>query len=150
MKESRLEKIKELIENNRIETQEELCRRLQDAGYEVTQATVSRDIRKLQLTKVSDKKGGRQYYALIREQSEDHLSKLIRVLRESYLNMDTAMNILVIRTVSGMAMACASAIDNLKFKEVVGCVAGDDTVLCAIRTVEDTQVVMEKIKGLVE
>ena len=75
--------------------------------------------------------------------------KYIRVLRDGYVSMDKAQNILVIKTVSGMAMAVAAAVDAMKWHEVVGCIAGDDTIMCAIRTAEDTSIVMEKIRRIV-
>ena len=75
--------------------------------------------------------------------------KYIRVLKDGYVSMDMAQNILVIKTVSGMAMAVAAALDAMKWNEVVGCIAGDDTIMCAIRTVEDTTAVMEKIRRIV-
>ena len=75
--------------------------------------------------------------------------KYIRVLREGYLSMDMAQNILVIKTVAGMASAVCAALDAMKWNEVVGCIAGDDTIMCAIRTVEDTVTVMEKIRKIV-
>ena len=75
--------------------------------------------------------------------------KYIRVLRDGYMSMDMAQNILVIKTVSGMAVAVAVAVDAMKWNEVVGCIAGDDTIMCAIRTVEDTVTVMDKIRKIV-
>ena len=76
--------------------------------------------------------------------------KYIRILRDGFVSMDMAQNILVIKTVSGMAMAVAAALDAIHFSEVVGCIAGDDTIMCAIRSVDDTIIVMEKIKKMVE
>ena len=76
--------------------------------------------------------------------------KYIRVLRDGYVSMDMAQNILVIKTVAGMAMAVAAALDAIHFQEVVGCIAGDDTIMCAVRSVDDTIIVMEKIKKMVE
>ena len=87
---------------------------------------------------------------MIHRQDEDGMSeKYIRVLRDGYMSMDMAQNILVIKTVSGMAMAVAVAVDAMKWNEVVGCIAGDDTIMCAIRTVEDTVTVMDKIRKIV-
>lgn len=77
-------------------------------------------------------------------------SKYIRILKDGFVSMDMAQNILVIKTVSGMAMAVAAALDAIKFHEVVGCIAGDDTIMCAVRSVDDTIIVMEKIKKMVE
>ena len=147
MKVSRHAKIIELISQYDIETQEELAEYLNNAGFKVTQATVSRDIRDLKLTKVSE--GGRQKYVIHRQEEPGMSEKYIRVLRDRYVSMDMAQNILVIKTVSGMAMAVAVALDSMKWNEVVGCIAGDDTIMCAIRTVEDTVTVMDKIRKIV-
>ncbi len=149
MKKSRHQKIKELVEQFEIETQEELADRLKETGYAVTQATVSRDIRELKLSKVP-MGDGRQKYTVL-PHSDHYLSdKYIRVLKDGFVSMDMAQNILVVKTVSGMAMAVAAAIDAMKLKEIVGSIAGDDTIMMAVRTVEDTQTVMAKISGVLE
>ena len=148
MKVSRHAKIIELISQYDIETQEELAEYLNRAGFKVTQATVSRDIRDLKLTKVSVG-AGKQKYVVHRQDEPEMSEKYIRVLRDGYVSMDMAQNILVIKTVSGMAMAVAVAVDSMKGNEVVGCIAGDDTIMCAIRTVEDTVAVMDKIRKIV-
>ncbi len=148
MKVSRHAKIIELISQYDIETQEELADRLNQSGFKVTQATVSRDIRDLKLTKMSVN-GGRQKYVVLKPEEEGMSEKYIRVLRDGYVSMDMAQNILVIKTVAGMAMAVAAAIDAMKWKEVVGSIAGDDTIMCAIRSVEDTVEVMDKIRKIV-
>ena len=148
MKVNRHAKIVELVNKYHIETQEELADLLNQEGYKVTQATVSRDIRNLKLTKVQTEVG-RQKYAVL-QQSENKLTeKYNRILRDGFVSMDAAQNILVIKTVSGMAMAVAAAIDDMNWHEVVGCIAGDDTIMCAIRTVEDAATVMEKIRKIV-
>lgn len=144
MKVKRHSKIVELIEKYEIETQEELAEYLKQAGFRVTQATVSRDIRELHLTKAATK-SGKQKYMLLRNQ-ENFSDKYIRILKDGYLSMDMAQNILVIKTVSGMAMAVAAALDAMHFHEIVGCIAGDDTIMCAVRSVEDTICVMDKIR----
>lgn len=148
MKVSRHAKIIELIHSHNVETQEELAELLNQAGFKVTQATVSRDIRDLKLTKVA-RDGGSQKYVILQESGKSMSEKYVRVLREGYASMDMAMNILVIKTVAGMAMAVAAAIDELNWHEVVGCIAGDDTIMCAIRSVEDTYIVMDKIRKIV-
>ena len=148
MKVSRHAKIIELISQYDIETQEELAEYLNRAGFKVTQATVSRDIRDLKLTKVSVG-AGKQKYVVHRQDEPEMSEKYIRVLRDGYVSMDMAQNILVMKTVSGMAMAVAVAVDSMKWNEVVGCIAGDDTIMCAIRTVEDTVAVMDKIRKIV-
>lgn len=148
MKVSRHAKIIELITQYHIETQEELAEYLKTAGFNVTQATVSRDIRDLRLTKVSVD-GGRQKYVILKPEEDEMNEKYIRVLKDGYVSMDMAQNILVIKTVSGMAMAVAVAVDAMKWKEVVGCIAGDDTIMCAIRSTKETVEVMEKIRRIV-
>lgn len=148
MKINRHAKIIELVNRHRIETQEELAEYLTKEGFKVTQATVSRDIRDLKLTKVPTD-DGRQKYAVHQEKEGKMSQKYIRVLRDGFLSMDMAQNILVIKTVTGMANAVCVAIDAMKWNEVVGSVAGDDTIMCAIRSVDDTVNVMEKIRKIV-
>ncbi len=148
MKVSRHAKIIELISQYHIETQEELAERLNNAGFKVTQATVSRDIRDLKLTKISVN-GGKQKYVVLKPEDDELNEKYVRVLNDGFISMDMAQNILVIKTVSGMAMAVAVAVDAMKWQEVVGCIAGDDTIMCAVRTVEDTKSVMDKIRKIV-
>lgn len=147
MKLERHSKIVELIGKYAIETQEELADYLNQAGYHVTQATVSRDIRELKLTKVPGE-DGKQRYMVMQTQS-GFSEKYIRVLSDGFLSMDMAQNILVIKTVSGMAMAVAAALDAIQFHEIVGCIAGDDTIMCAVRSTDDTILVMDKIRKLI-
>ena len=149
MKTKRQTKMLELIKKYDIETQEELSDYLQKEGYQVTQATVSRDIRELKLTKVA-MSNGRQKYAALTETNEDLSEKYTRVFRDAFVSMDMAQNILVIKTVSGMAMAVAAAIDAMHLHEIVGCIAGDDTIMCAVRSVDDTIAVMSRLRKLVE
>lgn len=149
MKTKRQTKMLELIKKHDIETQEELSDYLQKEGYQVTQATVSRDIRELKLTKVA-MSNGRQKYAALTEANEDLSEKYTRVFRDAFVSMDMAQNILVIKTVSGMAMAVAAAIDAMHLHEIVGCIAGDDTMMCAVRSVDDTIAVMSRLRKLVE
>lgn len=148
MKVNRHAKIIELIGKYQVETQEELAAYLTQEGFKVTQATVSRDIRDLKLTKIPTE-DGKQRYTVHPKTGTTMNDKYIRVLKDGFASMDMAQNILVIRTVSGMAMAVATAIDSLEFPEVVGTIAGDDTIMCAIRTVEDTMIVMDKINKMV-
>ena len=144
MKKSRHAKIVELIEKYDVETQEDLAELLKESGFQVTLATVSRDIRELKLSKIPTG-DGRQKYVVLRQDDSHLVDKYIRVLKDGLLSMDMAQNILVIKTVSGMASAVAVAVDAMKFKEIVGSIAGDDTIMMAVRTVEDTKVVMDKI-----
>ena len=147
-KNQRQQLILELIDQHRVTTQEELADRLRGKGYHVTQATISRDIRELNLTKVPASDGGQRYASLTKD-SEDLGDKFIRVLRDGFVSMDKAQNMLVIRTVSGMAMAVAAAVDAMHFDQVLGCIAGDDTIMCAIRSVDETLQVMGKIRRII-
>lgn len=145
MKGNRHQKIVELVENFEIETQEELAECLRKEGYQVTQATVSRDIRQLNLSKIS-LGNGKQKYIILKQDDNQIGEKYLRVLKDGFVSMDRAQNILVIKTVAGMAMAVAAAIDTMKLEEIVGSIAGDDTIMAAVRTNEDTELVMEKIR----
>ena len=148
MKVSRHAKIIELISQYDIETQEELAEYLNNAGFKVTQATVSRDIRDLKLSKVSTG-SGHQKYILHRIEEPGMSEKYIRVLKDGYVAMDMAQNILVIKTVSGMAMAVAAAIDAMHLHEIVGCIAGDDTVMCALHSGADVEMLLNRINKVV-
>lgn len=148
MKIERHTKIVEVISKYDIETQEELADKLNQAGFNVTQATVSRDIRELKLTKVSTD-GNRQKYVVLQSQEGWMSEKYIRVLQDGFLSMTKASNILVIKTVSGMAMAVAAALDAMQYKEVLGCIAGDDTIFCATRNDEETLSLMDKMRKIV-
>lgn len=147
MKSKRHVKILELIKKYEIETQEELSDFLEKEGNHVTQATVSRDIRELKLTKVA-MNNGRQKYVALSETTEDMQQKYVRIFRDAFVSMDMAQNILVIRTVSGMAMAVAAALDSMNCTEIVGSIAGDDTIMCAVRTVDDTIALMNRLRKL--
>ena len=145
MKLERHAKIIQLINQYAIETQEELAGKLNEAGFRVTQATVSRDIRELKLTKVQGE-NGRVRYAVTKPREQAASEKYVRVLKDAFLSMDVAGNILVVKTVSGMAMAAAAALDDLDWSEIVGCIAGDNTIMCAIRSRDEALRVMEKLK----
>ena len=140
----------ELINEYDIETQDELTELLIRDGFNVTQATVSRDIRELKLTKVPVD-GDKQKYMVLQSQDQEAglYQRYVRVLQDGFLTMDKAENILVIKTVSGMAMAVAAAVDNLELPGLVGSIAGDDTVMCAIRTKAEVEEVMAKLDKLV-
>ena len=146
VKKKRLDKILELIKNNEIETQGELAEMLRKSGFNVTQATVSRDIREMGLVKTAAT-GGRQKYEAASPVNEEQ-NRFIRVLRDSVQKIDQAQNLMVIRTGSGMAMAAAAALDHLDLPEVVGCIAGDDTIMAAVRTVEETSLLIDKMRRM--
>ena len=149
MKTSRHAKILELIQKNDIETQEELSAHLEQEGYHVTQATVSRDIRELKLTKVS-LNNGKQKYVALNETSEDMTKKYTRVFKEGFVSMDMAQNILIVKTVSGMAMAVAAALDHMDCHESGGSIAGEDTIMWAVRTVDDTISLMARLRKVLD
>ncbi len=148
MKKKRQAVILELIQKNNIETQEELAKRLQEAGFSTTQGTISRDIRELKLTKVSGS-NGRQKYAPLAMDNLHVSNKYKRVLSEAIISMESAMNILVIKTVSGMAMACAAALDSISINGLVGCIAGDDTIMCVIKDIDTVDAVMVEINSII-
>ena len=147
MKNARHQQILLLIRQYDIETQEELADLLNRTGFTVTQATVSRDIRQLQLQKVHTE-NGRQKYALSSEGNVDLSHRYRRVLKDAYVSMDISGNIIVMRTISGMAMAAAAALDSLDWREVLGCIAGDDTIMCVLRTPEDGESFINKVNEL--
>ena len=149
MKVARHEKIKELIRQYDIDTQEELAARLNEAGFKVTQATVSRDIRALKMTKVADGEG-RSRYAILQELPSGLGDKYTRVLLDALLTIDQGQNLVVVRTVPGMAMGVAAALDALEWEEILGCIAGDDTVMCAARTTEEASGVVKRLKGILK
>ena len=149
MNSKRRAKILEIISDNVIQTQEELADKLIEAGFKATQATVSRDIKQLNIVKIP-LGDGRQKYAVHKVFSEDIDEKYASVLKAGFKSVDMAQNILVIKTISGMAMAVAASIDEMEFPQIVGSIAGDDTVMCAVRTVEETSKLMEEIKKLLD
>lgn len=147
MKEQRQSTILSLIQKHEIETQEDLAQSLENKGFNVTQATVSRDIRELKLTKVATKGGGQKYVALANFEQQVS-EKVIRVFKDAFVSMDYAGNIIVIRTLTGMGNAVAAAIDAFNFEEIVGTLAGDDTIFCAVRTPEHITDVMSQLKDI--
>lgn len=148
MKAKRQRKIIELINNQDVVTQEELANLLIENGFAVTQATVSRDIRELNLTKVSVNGGG-QKYAMPSTSNISLNSKYLRILNDGVLTINTAENILVIKTVAGMAMAVAAAIDAMNIEQVLGCIAGDDTIMCVISNKKEASGVKEYLEGMI-
>lgn len=151
MKNTRQERILRLIREHDIGTQEELASYLARDGVSVTQATISRDIRELNLRKVPVSGGKMKYVAGGDQQaSPGDAGRYKRMLRSSYLSMDISANILVIHTASGMAMACATALDGLAFPEILGSIAGDDTVIAVIAENADPAEVRRRIEDAVK
>lgn len=146
MKSERHNKIIELIKNKNIGTQEELADALNNAGFNVTQATVSRDIRELKLTKTS-MDGKHQKYVVYQSSDYSLSEKYENVLREGFLSMALAQNILVIKTVSGMASAVCAAIDAFGYEEEIGSIAGDDTIMVATASEKAAASMMTKINS---
>lgn len=149
MKIARHAQILKLINQFDIETQEELAAKLNESGFQVTQATVSRDIRQLKLMKIT-KEDGHSKYAVLQSGDQEYVARYVRVLKDALISMDMAENLLIIKTVSGMAMAAAAALDELNWSEIVGCIAGDNTIMCAIRSKEEALVVMDKLTKTLE
>lgn len=136
MKNSRHTRILEIIGENVIETQDDLITKLRESGYEVTQATVSRDIKQLGLVKTATKNGGYKY-TVARNDSTGGESKLKNIMRETILSAQNAENIVVIKTYSGMANAAAAAMDALSGDAILGSIAGDDTIFIVVPSDED-------------
>ena len=145
MKKERQEKIREIIENYKIDTQEELINRLKESGFSATQATMSRDIKDLKLTKISDGVDG-YYYVFPNTMSVSDINKLNASLTHLIISVTNAMNIIVIKTHAGMAQAVATGIDNIKSEEILGCVAGDDTIFIVTTSPEIAQTIGARIK----
>lgn len=144
MKSNRQKKILEIVNRHHIETQDDLIDRLMAEGYNVTQATVSRDIRELQLTKVLTNRGTYRYVAPKREDMVAGL-KFNAALVDSIISVESAMNIIVIKTFPGLAQAVAAGVDNLAIAEVLGCVAGDDTIMIATKSESAAKSISERI-----
>ncbi|WP_153123591.1 transcriptional regulator AhrC/ArgR [Peribacillus tepidiphilus] len=136
-------KIREIIANHDIETQDELVDELRKAGFNVTQATVSRDIKELHLVKVP-LMDGRYKYSLPADQRFNPLQKLKRALIDAFIRIDSASHLLVMKTLPGNAQAIGALIDNLDWDEILGTICGDDTCLIICRTPEDTQVISQR------
>jgi len=147
MKYSRHSKIFEIIENKDIETQDELANELRAAGFQVTQATVSRDIKEMRLIKVLTK-DGRYKYASIREKEGVVNDRFLKIFRNSVTSIDHAGNIIVIKTLVGSASAAAVSIDALNLKQIVGSIAGDDTIFLVVKDQETVPELMKQFKEL--
>jgi len=149
MKYNRHAKILEIIENYEIETQDELVAKLREHGMDVTQATVSRDIKELRLVKVTNADGKARYKAMSND-TNFISDRLLTILREGHVSIDYANNILVIKTLPGMAQAVASAIDSLGWSEIVGTIAGDDTIMIVTRAERIAEEMQERITSLLK
>ena len=149
MKSARHNLILEIIEDKDIETQEELAEELKNHGVKVTQATVSRDIKELSLLNVLSENCGYKYATV--ERAEKGLNeRFIRILTESIVNMEAVGNLMVIKTLSASAAAACEAIDSMKWNEVLGTIAGDNTVLIIGRSPEAIEIVQNRFHNLLK
>lgn len=149
MKYNRHAKILELIENHDIVTQDELVEKLRSQGMDVTQATISRDIKELRLVKVMTPEG-KAKYAAMNNDSGTLSEKLLTILKGGYVSSDYANNILVVKTLPGMASAVASTIDSFGWTEVVGTIAGDDTIMIVTRAERIAEEMQERFTLLLK
>jgi transcriptional regulator of arginine metabolism len=148
MKYERHLKIVEIIKNFPIETQEELADKLKELGFDVTQATVSRDIKELRLIKVLDNEGKYKYE--ISNSSDNDISvKHKDIFKQSVKEIDFALNIVVLKTLAGMAQAAAAIIDSFDIPEIVGSIAGDDTIMIVTRTEQSAKELMIRFKKMI-
>lgn len=151
MKQKRQMTILDLIQKEDISTQEELTEKLKKLGYKVTQATISRDIKELKLIKVHSDKKGNKYSHVSNEISKNNSesnAKLFTIITEAVTSIDYANNIVIIRTIQGMAQGVAFAIDNLHQDGVMGTIAGDDTIMIVTKTEENAKKLVNKIKSI--
>lgn len=148
MKYNRHARILDLIERFEIETQDDLAEKLRDIGMEVTQATISRDIKELRLVKVMSAEGRYRYSAMHQDGAAMN-DRLLIILREAFVSSDYANNILVIKTLPGMAQAVAASVDALGWDEILGSIAGDDTLMVVCRAEKFAEVLMERFTRMV-
>ena len=148
MKTKRHAMIIKIIASRDVETQEELARLLGEQGFQVTQATVSRDIRELKLTKVSTGHGGYRYM-LPPNSDPNGGMRFTSTIMDSVLVVDYSLNIVVIKTVPSLANPVAASIDSMHAPEVLGCVAGDDTVIIVARDIDAAKEITDKVKAMI-
>ncbi|MBP3915106.1 MULTISPECIES: arginine repressor [unclassified Clostridium] len=148
MKSKRHSKILEIINNNDIETQEELAEALKDAGYDVTQATVSRDIKLLKLVKMQSESGKYKYISSAKEE-RDINDKLYSILKNAAIGVEQVDKFVVIKTLTGAASAAAEAIDTLYANDVAGTIAGDNTIFVLVRTDEKALELISKVRKMI-
>lgn len=149
MRSKRHEEIIKIITNTEVETQEELASLLRDSGYNVTQATVSRDIKNLKLTKVLDKSGKYKYAQMITN-TDNVTKKMNQILHNTLINVEKVDKFVVVKTLSGSGNAACEAIDTLDFADIAGTIAGDNTIFILCRTEEGTNELIEIISEYIE
>lgn len=135
-----------LIKDNVIRTQGEITERLREAGADVTQATVSRDIKELKLVKTADNDNEYRYVSMATQTFEDLETRLSNIFAEAVVSVEAAANIIVVKTLSGMAQAAATLIDSMEYKGLVGCIAGDDTIMTVAKTDKDAAKIADKLR----
>ncbi|AYD40585.1 arginine repressor [Clostridium fermenticellae] len=148
MKVTRHAKILEIINSKDIETQEELANELRESGMDITQATVSRDIKELKLIKVLGE-NGRYKYATISQTGNSLSNKLVNVFSQTVISIENVQNFVIIKTISGSAQAAAEAIDCLNFEGIAGTVAGDNTIFILTRDNEKARTIVQKMKKMI-
>ena len=148
MKHKRHTKILEIISENQIETQDDLISKLKEAGFDVTQATVSRDIRDLKLVKVAT--DGNTYKYSVSKHDEIKISAKYRnIIKETVVKVDSANNFVVLKTYPGMAQAVAAGVDSIHETNILGCVAGDDCIIIVTRDTESAVEIANRIRKLI-
>ena len=149
MKSKRQNEIVELISSADIETQEELAAAMRERGYPITQATVSRDIRELRLIKVTSKSGGYKYAKPVRHEVAVS-ERLTRILADSLIHVEAAANLVVVKTLSGSANVAAEALDTLGWAEIIGTIAGDNTIFIAAKSNDEADNITARIRKMTE
>ena len=147
MKNTRHEALLDIIRNNEIETQSDLANALIARGVQVTQATISRDIKELQLMKLSTE-GGKYKYAVKEKEDNEISDRLVRIFRESVLRVTVSENLIVLNTISGSANAAGEAIDSMNRPEIIGSICGDNTIFVAIRSADESEKVADAFRSL--
>ena len=135
-----------LIKDNVIRTQGEITKRLREAGADVTQATVSRDIKELKLVKTSDSDNEYRYVSMANQVFEDLETRLSNIFAEAVVSVDSASNLIVVKTLSGMAQAAATLIDSMEYRGVIGCIAGDDTIMTIAKSEKDANKIADQLR----
>ena len=149
MKSKRQNEIIEIISTADIETQEELAAALRERGYPITQATVSRDIRELRLIKVTSKSGGYKYAKPVRHEVAVS-ERLTRILADSLIHVEAAANLVAVKTLSASANVAAEALDNLGWAEIIGTIAGDNTIFIAAKSNDEADIITARIRKMTE
>lgn len=149
MKVKRQALIREIVESQSIQTQEELAEALRQHGMVVTQATVSRDIKELHLLKVLAEDGGYRYATMDKGEQGTN-ERLIHMLADSVLDIQSANNLIVIHTLAGSAHVAGEAVDSLKWPEVLGTIAGDNTILVVVRSNDEVDTVIRRFRGIIK